>query len=134
MRANGLLSRRRQRAIAVPAFVTAAVLVACGGDSQGRSPESVEWQVARIIGPRQAELVATLDYCIGDPKPKIERARVRYSDRRILIELFVVQEPRSDGVCHDVSLGIYKRIKFRLRLDDVELFDSSAGPPERRWP
>jgi hypothetical protein len=66
------------------------ILVAFGcGGGDDRSPQAVEWGVSRQVSSRQIKLVTSVDYCGGDPAPTIERPVIKYSGKRVFIELFL---------------------------------------------
>lgn len=112
----------------------ALTAVGCGGGEE-KTTHAVEWGVFRQVSPRQVVLVASVDYCDGDPRPTIERPRVEYAGKRAVIELILASKEGSDGGgCLLIKAGIFKRITLRSDLDELVLLDASTSPPARRWP
>lgn len=64
-------------------------------------------------------------------------ATVRYTRRSVYVQAqvaFPPKRPSQDEICGGVGLALAEKIRLRRNLDDVRIFDSSADPPEQRWP
>lgn len=124
------------RSVIASAILLLAVLLVFGcGGGDGQSAQVVEWGVARPLGPRQIKLVTSVNHCGGEPAPVIEQPVIKYSGRKVFIELHIVPEEKvDDGGCLLELLGVSKTVTLKRDLDELTLFDASTNPPERRWP
>jgi hypothetical protein len=123
------------RNVAAGAILLGLILsaVGCGGGGD-RSARAVKWEVSRQLGPRQVRLVATVGSC-GGQLPTIEPPVIEYSGNKVFIELLLAPEEESgDGDCLLELLGVPKVVRLKHDLDELVLLDSSARPPEPRWP
>src|SRR6476469_6079919 len=108
----------------------AAVLAGCGGGNS--SDRSIEWVVFKQLGPRTVKLAAEVEYCIGTPNPEISRAKTEYSGDRVSVSLYLaapLDTYRADN-CRGVIKAVFKTIRLKRGLADVEMFDMSTSPPE----
>ena len=117
----------RHRALIALLF-TALVAGGCGSEE-----ELLEWSVFKQTGPRKVKLAGVVDYCANVPKPHVQQVNARYWGSRLFLrlELSPLESPTR---CAFQAVGVYKTVTLRRDLDELELFDSSASPPERRWP
>lgn len=107
--------------------------VGCGGGDDG-SKRAVEWGVERVIGPKTVRLVAVVEVCWYPVR--LEEPIVDYWGDRAYLELRHTPEKNEGehGGCL-LSLSVLRRtVTFERDLDELTIFDSSADPPERRWP
>lgn len=124
---------RKQIGNLTAGFLIAAsiVLAGCGsGDDAG----TLEWSFFKRLGPNKASLAGEVDYCVGEPKPRVVKVIRRYSGNRVFLTLFLSQERPEPKECRGVILFVFKTVTFKRNLEQLELFDSSTDPPSRRWP
>lgn len=124
------------RAFAVAVLLALALLGAgCGGGDDG-AERAVEWQVDRPLGPKQIRLIARIETCAAEGGPLLEEPLIEYSGDDAYIELRTTPEelPEDQTGCF-LSLIIAPRaVTLERELDELTLFDSSADPPQQRWP
>jgi hypothetical protein len=111
--------------------VSCVTLVGCGS---GDDPSALQWSFFKQLGPRTAKLVGGVGYCVGEPKPHIEKVIRSYSGSRVFLTLILSQERPEPEECRGVDLGIFKTVSFQRNLEQLVLLDSSTDPPSRRWP
>jgi hypothetical protein len=111
--------------------VSCATLVGCGG---GDNASALQWSFFKQLGPRKAKLAGEVDYCVGEPKPGVEKVIRRHSGNRVFLTLILGQDQPEPKECLGVGLGIFKTVSFHRNLAQLELLDSSTDPPSRRWP
>jgi len=121
--------------VIVAFFATTLFGVGCGGGDDGGSERAVEWQFDRQVSPRRVRLSAVTKSC-AEPSPPLERPVVEYSGSHVFIELRTAPERLSEGQngCFLSLFVAYKTITLERGLDELVLFDTSADPPEQRWP
>lgn len=128
------MSHPRAMAFLVVAVLSGATLAGagCGGDDG--SERAVEWSVERIVGPKSARLVATVEVCWYPVR--LEEPTIEYEDDRAYLELRHTPEKNEDELDGCLpSLSIFRpKVSFERSLDELTLFDSSTDPPEQRWP
>jgi hypothetical protein len=113
------------------ALVLCLVAAGCGGrDDEG----ALRWSVFKQLGPHKAILAGEVGYCVGEPKPRVEKVVRSYSGRRVLLTLFLGRRQPKPQDCRGVGLAVFKTVSFRRNLAQLELLDASTDPPERRWP
>jgi hypothetical protein len=113
-------------------LVTSCVsLVGCGG---GDDSSALQWSFFKQLGPHKAKLAGEVDYCVGEPKPRVEKVIRRYSGNRVFLTLILSPERPKPEECRGVGLGVFRTVRFQRDLEQLELFDSSIDPPSRRWP
>jgi hypothetical protein len=106
-------------------LVTSCVaLASCGG---GDDASALEWSFFKQLGPRKAKLAGEVGYCVGDPKPRVERVIRRYSGNRVFLTLILSPEGPKAEECLGVGLGVFKTVSFQRDLDQLILLDSSTG-------
>lgn len=129
-----LVLRRTAGVLAFIALLGATLLgVGCGGGDDG-SGRAVEWTVERVIGPKTARLVATVEVCWYPVQ--LEEPIIEYKDDRAYLELRHTPEKNEeelDGCLLSLSI-LHTKASFERDLDELTLFDSSTDPPQRRWP
>jgi len=86
------------------------------------------------LGPRKARLASEVDYCVGEPKPYIARVERRHSDNQVFLTLILDEQPLEPEECRGMILAVYKNVIFQQDLAQLELYDASTDPPERKWP
>jgi hypothetical protein len=111
--------------------VSCAALVGCGG---GDDENALEWVFFKQLGPHKAKLVGEVGYCVGEPKPRVEKVIRRFSGRQVFLTLVLGQERPEPEECRGVGLGVFKIVTFHRNLAQLELLDSSTDPPSLRWP
>jgi hypothetical protein len=110
------------------------VFAGCGGGGEDEIA-ALNWSVFKQLGPNKVRLAGEVDYCVGDPKPRIERAITRYSGNRAFLTLLLAPQQRAESKeCRGLIMAVYKTITFERPLNKLILLDSSTDPPERRWP
>jgi hypothetical protein len=107
--------------------------VGCGGGDH-RSERAVKWTVERVVGPKAARLVATVEICwepVGLEEPIVE-----YEDNRAYVELRHTPEKNEGehGGCLLNLWVLHRTVVFEQDLNKLTLFDSSTDPPVQRWP
>lgn len=112
-------------------LVTSCVTLASCGDDDA---SALEWSFFKQLGPRKAKLAGEVGYCVGDPKPRVEKVIRRHSGNRVFLTLILSPERPKAEECRGVGLGVFKTVSFQRDLDQLILLDSSTDPPERRWP
>lgn len=113
-------------------LVAASVtLVGCGG---GDDANELGWSFFKQLGPRKGKLAGEVDYCVGHPKPRVEKVIRRYSGKRVFLTLILSQERPEPEECRGVILFVFKTVSFHRNLERLVLLDSSTDPPSRRWP
>ncbi len=113
------------------AVASGFTLAGCGG---GDNPNALQWVVFKELGPRKLKLVGEVDYCVGHPKPHVEKVMRSYSGNRVFLTLILSPEEPKPEECRGVGLGVFKIVSFQRNLEQLELLDSSTDPPSRRWP
>jgi hypothetical protein len=131
----GKLKVPLQRRIALS---TGLLMVFCGtllgcGDG-GVDASAIHWSFFEQLGPRKARLAGEVGYCVGEPKPRIEKVLRRYSGNRVFLMLILEERPPEPEKCRGVGLAVFKTVSFRRDLEQLKLFDSSTTPPTPRWP
>jgi hypothetical protein len=107
------------------------IFVGCGGGDESRV---LPWSFFKQLGPRKAKLAGEVGYCVGEPKPRIEKAVRSYSGNRVFLTLILSQKRPEPEECRGVGLAVFKTVTFRRNLEQLELLDSSTDPPQLRWP
>lgn len=104
---------------------------------KARANDVLEWSVRSVSPPRRVTVGGGVGYCVGDPKPRIDRPQIRYQDASAYIMLRVREsrhEPSEESVCADVELFVSRTITLRRNVADIKLYDSGVEPPRLRWP
>jgi hypothetical protein len=121
--------------------VLAFTLLACGSTAGGAKDvrpveRPVQWAVASILSPRIIKLGASVQYCVGTPKPRLNGFRVMEGPRKIYVTALLAVQPQhaSLEVCYDKILFVYRRLQLAEKLGHRQLYDASTSPPEQRWP
>lgn len=130
--AGGLEVPIRRRIVYLITGLLAAssiILAGCGDDSN-----ALEWSFFKQLGPREAKLAGEVDYCVGEPKPRVEKVIRSYSGNRVFLTLILSPERPEPEECRGIILGVFKTVSFQRDLEQIELLDSSTDPPSRRWP
>ena len=127
---------RARKAIGILALAGATLLGAgCGGGDDSGSERAVGWGVDRQLGPKSLRLGATVEVCWAPVQ--LEQPIIEYEDDRVYIELRHTPEKGEGeyGGCPLTGpLTLYKTTTLERDLDELVIFDSSADPPEQRWP
>jgi hypothetical protein len=118
-------------AVAIAALLGVALLELGRGGGDSGSERAVEWKVERVIGPRAVRLVAVVGVCFEPVR--LEQPITEYSGDRAYIELRHTPEVDHGG-CFLSLMILHKNVTVNRPLDELELFDASTDPPERRWP
>lgn len=124
---------RRQIAYSIAGLlvISCVTLASCGGGDDARA---LEWSFFKQLGPRKAKLAGEVGYCVGDPKPRVEKVIRRYSGSRVFLTLILSPERPKAEECRGIGLGVFKTVSFQRDLDQLILLDSSTDPPDRHWP
>jgi hypothetical protein len=124
---------RQQIAYLITGFFVASCvsLVGCGG---GDDESALQWSFFKQLGPRKVKLAGEVGYCVGHPKPRVEKVIRRYSGNRVFLTLILSPERPEPEECRGVGLAVFKTVSFQRDLEQIELLDSSTDPPSRRWP
>lgn len=119
-------------------YLTSGLLVAScimlGGCGGGNGPSGLQWSFFKQLGPRKAKLAGEVGYCVGEPKPRIEKVIRSYSGNRVFLTLILSKGRPEPEECRGTMLGVFKTVTFQRNLDQLVLLDSSTDPPSRRWP
>lgn len=107
------------------------ILVGCGG---GDESSALQWSFFKQLGPRKAKLAGEVGYCVGEPKPRVEKVIRSYSGNRVFLTLILSPERPEPEECRGVGLAVFKTVTFKRNLEQLELLDSSTDPPSYRWP
>lgn len=134
------------RVVGVVAAVAAisSMGMACGAsdDEAGTAVESgsakpFEWGVITPDPPRALVVGGGIDYCVGEPRPRIARPRVEYRGDDVYVRLNVKRPPKkvSKGeACFVKELLITRAITLRRDLSEVEVYNADVEPPKLVWP
>lgn len=98
---------------------------------------TLPWGAGPIKSPRSIVIGTETGYCVGDPKPRILRAKPRYVMEDVYIQaevFFPKMKPSNGRLCAGVGLFIRKTVRLNRDLDDISLYDLSTDPPTQRWP
>jgi hypothetical protein len=120
----------------------AAVAVAMGAVQGGATaytePEevrAVRWGLSSVDGPHALTLSVSTGYCVGKPKPRIDRIVKAWHPRSVVITVFL-RYPRvhfgKHEACGGVGLGMSTKVRFDRSIVDRALYDGSSSPPQRR--
>jgi hypothetical protein len=130
------MATRTRVAIGVLAIVALAGAILIGGWLGGNDDgpvRPVEWHVDRQLGPKEARLLAPIEYCISE-ETRFEEPIVDYEGDRAYVELRLAPEDADPSGCF-LNLPILNtKLTLERNLDELTLFDSSTDPPEQRWP
>jgi hypothetical protein len=124
----------RQRIVYLITGLLVASCVAFVGCGSGDDPSALQWSFFKQLGPRKAKLAGEVDYCVGHPKPRVEKVIRRYSGNRVFLTLILSPEQPEPEECRGIILGVFKTVTFKRNLTQLVLLDSSTDPPMRRWP
>lgn len=135
-----VLEARRLALLLGVVFIS--VLGGCGSstsDETGvRIGESSDWIVQSVTQPRTLKVGTEVDYCVGDPKPRIGRPKVKYQGDDVFITVTLEKPParlaKPNDICAGIELFVGRTITLNRNLDDVEVFDGGLDPPQQRWP
>lgn len=130
------MATRTRVAIGVIAIVALAGAIVIGGWLGGDDdvpPRPVEWHVERQLGPKEARLMAPIEYCVS-AEARFEEPIIDYEGDRAYIELRLAPEDEEPGICF-LNLQIFHtKLTLERDLDELTLYDASTDPPEQRWP
>jgi len=118
------------------AAIAAAIAIGgwLGGDDDGPA-RPVEWYVERQLGPKEARLLAPIEYCITE-EARFEEPIVDYEGDRAYVELRLAPEEEDEdpsGCFLDLPI-FHTKLTLERNLDELALYDASTDPPEQRWP
>lgn len=116
----------------------------CGSsrDSGAWVAEPIEWTVWSFPSPLKVRIAGSVDYCIGEPRPRIADAKVTYADPRIYITAILTRPAMvhsgdggaGRGTCAGLGLFVRKTVRLDRPVRGSVLFDASVDPPIERWP
>jgi len=121
------------------ATVLAFVSVVQGSASAYTEPEevrAVSWGLSSIDGPHRLTLGLSTGYCVGKPKPRIDRVTKTWHPKSVVITVFLRYPEVHWGkneACRGVGLGIGMQIRFGRSISHRAIYDGGTSPPERRW-
>lgn len=96
---------------------------------------TVRWGLSSVDGPHGLTLTVLTGYCVGKPKPRIDRVTKTWHPKSVVIRVFLrypkVHFGKSEG-CGDLGLGISTKVKFGRSIAHRALYDGSTSPPQRR--
>jgi hypothetical protein len=143
-RTNGIWSRRVCCVTGAAVMMVAAV--GCNSERPVRSHSKhyggpvvlrvMQWKVVFAVAPKIVRIIVEAGYCVGRPKPWIQRADMRYQGDGVYLKAEVAfpRWPRwAKGDCAGVGLFLYKRVELKRDLADVRLYDAKTSPPSLRW-
>lgn len=125
------IRQRMVRRIGGLLAVCSLIMAGCGG---GDESQALHWSFFKQVGPHKAKLAGEVGYCVGEPKPRVEKVLRSYSGNRVFLTLILTQERPEPEECRAIGLGVFRTVRFKRNLGQLELFDSSIEPPRRRWP
>jgi hypothetical protein len=120
-----------------------AVALASMSAAQGSAPayteseevRAVSWGLSSVDGSHKLTLAISTGYCVGTPKPSIERVTKTWHPKSVVITVFLryfeVHLGKNEA-CGGVGLGITKQIKFGRSIRNRVIYDGSTSPPQRR--
>jgi hypothetical protein len=130
------MATRTRVVIGVLTIVALAGVIAIGGwlggDDDGPA-RPVEWYVERQIGPKEARLLAQIEYCVTE-KTRFEEPIVDYEGDRAYVELRLAPEDEDPSGCFLNLPILHTKLTLERNLDELTLYDASTDPPEQRWP
>jgi hypothetical protein len=119
--------------LVIVALAGAFVIGGWLGSDENGPVRPVEWYVERQLGPKEARLLAPIEYCVTE-ETRFEEPIVDYEGDRAYVELRLAPEDEDPSGCF-LNLPIFHtKLILERNLDELTLFDSSTDPPERRWP
>ncbi|HEY2335660.1 MAG TPA: hypothetical protein VGH58_11730 [Solirubrobacterales bacterium] len=122
------------------ALVGALVVVCVGqadaaGYTEPEEVRAVSWGLNSVDGPHKLTLGISTGYCVGKPKPRLDRITKTWRRKSVVITVFLrfpeVHFGKNEG-CGDVGLGMSKQIKFGRSIRHRAIYDGSTSPPQRR--
>jgi hypothetical protein len=131
--------KRFARMTAVVAVALASAGVVQASASAYTEPEeirAVSWGLSSVDGPHKLTLGISTGYCVGKPKPIIDRVAKAWHRRSVIITVFLRYPEVHWGkneACGGVGLGIGKQIRFSRSISHRAVYDGSTSPLERRW-
>jgi hypothetical protein len=130
------MATRTRVVIGVLTIVVLAGVIAIGGrlggDDDGPA-RPVEWYVERQIGPKEARLLAPIEYCVTE-ETRFEEPIVDYEGDRAYLELRLAPEDEDPSGCFLNLPILHTKLTLERNLDELTLYDASTDPPEQRWP
>jgi hypothetical protein len=122
-------------AVAVAAASTSMVQGSASAYTEPEEVRAVSWALSSIDGPHRLTVGVSTGYCVGKPKPRIDRVTKTWHLESVVITVFLrypeVHWGKSEA-CGDVGLGIGKQIRFGRSLSHRAIYDGSTSPPQRR--
>lgn len=132
------LARNMRVAIGVTVAVAAlqcgsASVLAANGEGTVRP---VPWRLSSIDGQQGIRVRASVGYCVGDPKPRVDHVKVVERSKSVFITTYVLfPEPaETSDSCAGVRLVLTKRIQFKQALENRRIYDGGSARPKQRWP
>jgi hypothetical protein len=133
--------------VVISVAATISVLgMACGKSSSGDRRDIAtsehndgifSWGVISTIAPRMLKVGNGVDYCVGNPRPRIGMPDTAYrgSDVYIRLKLHIpTNRPSRKNVCLGTELLVTRTVTVQRNLADIKVYDSGVQPPELRWP
>jgi hypothetical protein len=129
-----------RRTILLAASAIAATLVLQASAAGYVEPESVRpisWSLGSIEGPRRLTIGISTGYCVGKPKPRVDRIEREWHRRSLVLTVFIrypeVHWGKHEG-CGGVGLGMSMAVGLGRPLSHRAIYDGSSSPPKRRYP
>jgi hypothetical protein len=124
--------QRQRNLLMVLLSVACVTLFGCGGG--GADADALPWVFYKHLGPHKGKLAVEVGYCVGEPRPHVEKVTRRYSGNQVFLTLILEERPSDPERCLGKEIVVFRSVSFRRKLGQLELFDSSTDPPTRRWP
>jgi hypothetical protein len=96
----------------------------------------VSWRLSSIDGQRAISLRASVGYCVGDSRPRVDHIKVVERSKSVFITVYVrfPVPAETSGACAGVRLILTKRIQLKQTIGGRTIYDGSSAPPRQRWP
>ena len=108
------------------------------GQNVAVTMEAVPWRISSVPGPRTIAVIGEVGHCVGDPRPRLRGAQIRYRNDAAYVRLNAAIPKKKmstkNELCAGVELFLRTRITLRRDVEDLRIYDGSTKPPELRWP
>jgi hypothetical protein len=132
------------RTLIIVMFVALCLVsfIGCGSDGDSSSDTSrrlrtVNWSLVGEPAGNHFKIVAGVPYCVGDPKPYIEKVRIHEGKLRIVataVASFPSERPSDKHGCLGIFRPLYKVVYLPTSSKQLKIFDGYTKPPKQEWP
>lgn len=119
--------------IALSVFGSSGGAIANESSSSARTVKAVPWSLVAISGAHTLTIRFNAGYCAGNPKPKVDRVRIKEHRRSAWITVFVGFPATDDDTCGGLRKRFSMPVKLEKPIGDRALFDGSTSPPRVRY-